>query len=153
MKQPDGSYTTQDELFIEADPQEVYKVLTDFNNRHLWWKANRARVPEGEEIGEGTCVAIFSRQGIFPVRFLMRVQRVEPPRLIRLEAEKGPIRGVCEWQIEPKEKGSVVRLLWKGVRPSGPVAKMFFALGGDRRHNQHAAQGLAGLKEFLSRPH
>ena len=149
MKQPDGSYATQDELFIEADPQEVYKVLIDFENRHLWWKTNRASVLNGEETREGSRVAICSRHGIFPVHFLMRIQKLEPSRLIRLEAEKGPIRGICEWQIESKGSGTVARLVWKGVRPSGLATKILFAMVGDRKHSQYAAEGLVGLKAYF----
>jgi|GEM_PF-3438588 len=149
MKQNDGSYTTKDRLFIEADPDEVYNTLLDFNNRHLWWKTNRARLLNEGEAKEGAHVAITGRHWIFPVHFLMRIRKLEKGRLIRLEAEKGPIRGICEWQIEPKERGAWVCLAWEGVRPNGVAAKLLFAMTGDRKHSQHAALGLAGLKAYF----
>ena len=151
MKQPDGSYTTKDELFIEAPPEEIYKLLIDFNHRHLWWKTNRATLLNGKEVQEGSRVAISGRPWIFPIHFLMRVRKLETARLIRLEAEEGPIRGICEWQIEPKGKGALVRLSWNGVRPKGIAAKFLFAVVGDRKHSQHAALGLAGLKAYLDK--
>ncbi|MBI4436879.1 MAG: SRPBCC family protein [Candidatus Omnitrophica bacterium] len=151
MKQPDGSYTTQDELFIEAPPGEIYKLLIDFNQRHLWWKSNRAKLLNGGEAKEGSRVAISGRQWIFPIHFLMRIQKLEGEQLIRLEAEEGLIRGICEWQIEPREKGALVRLRWNGVRPKGIAAKLLFALVGDRKHSQHANRGLAGLKAYLDK--
>lgn len=149
MKELNGSYWTKDELFIEADPTEIYKVLVDFNNRHLWWKANRGKVLNGGEIREGSRVAIFARHGIFPIRFLMRIQRLEAPYRIRMELEKGPIRGICEWQVEPRDDGALVRLVWERVRPYGVPAKLLFALTGDRNHRRHTAEGLAGLKAYL----
>ena len=134
MKQRDGSYATKDELFIEADPHRIYHTLLDFNNRHLWWRTNRARILGGEA-KEGSRVAITGWHGIFPIHFLMRIQKLEKPRLIRLQAERGPIRGICEWQIEPQgEGGALVRLVWEGVRPSGLPAKVLFAMVGDHRH-------------------
>lgn len=150
MKQPDGSYATQDELFIEAGPEEIYRVLVDFNNRHLWWEGNRAKLLNGEEPREGSYVTVHTRQWIFPIRFLMRIQMLEIPRLIRLEVERGPIRGFCEWHVEPREKGAIVRLVWRNVYPSGLPAKWTFAVSGDRKHSQHAVAGLAGLKAYLS---
>lgn len=146
MKQRDGSYLTQDELFIAADPDTIYNVLVDFNHRHLWWKTNRAELLNGEEAKEGAQVAIYGR---FPIRFLMRIQKLESPHLIRLDVEKGPIRGLCEWQIEPRGKGSAVRLVWNGVRPKGLLARSLFTLVGDRAHRRQAARGLAGLKTYL----
>ena len=150
MKQRDGSYTTKDELFIEADPDEIYHMLLDFNNRHLWWKTNRAKLLDGGGVREGAWVAITGRQWVFPIHFLMRIQKLEKPRLIRLQAERGPIRGICEWQIEPQgEGGALVRLVWEGVRPSGLPAKVLFAMVGDHRHSEQAALGLAGLKDYF----
>lgn len=152
MRQPDGSYTTTDELFIEADPNALYKILLDFNHRHLWWKTNAGKLLNGEEAQEGSRVAITARQGLFPLHFLMRIQRLDQKeRCIRLEVEEGPIRGSCEWQVEPRGRGAMVRLVWKGVRPNGFFATLLFARVGDRKHREHIAEGLAGLKRWVSR--
>lgn len=149
VKQHDGSYTTQNELFIETDPREIYDVLVDFNRRHLWWKTNRAELLNGEKVQEGSRVIIRARHRIFPVRFLMRIEKLEPPRLIRLGVEEGPIQGHCEWQIESEKRGALVRLVWKGVRPRGLLGRWMFALSGEQKHRQHAAHGLEGLKAYL----
>ena len=153
MKERDGSYTTRDELFVDAPPERIYELLVDFNNRHTWWKSNRARLLNGGEAKEGAQVALCARHWIFPVRFLMRIKKLQPARLIRLDVEKGLIRGTCEWQIEPRGRGAVVRLMWEGVRPEGIVATALFAMSGDRKHSQHVSFGLAGLKaHFFKSP-
>lgn len=147
------SYFTQDEIFIGKPAGEIYHVLVDFNNRHLWWKANRARLLNGGEAQEGTKVMIRTGRWLFPVRFFMRIKTLEPYRLIRLEVEKGPICGFCEWQMEPLDHGTKVRLLWNDVRPRGLLSKLLFAVGAERKHRQHAARGLAGLKDYLEKRH
>jgi len=147
------SYLTQNEIFIEKPAEEIYHVLVDFNNRHLWWKANRARLLNGVEAQEGTRVLIRTGRWLFPVRFFMRIKTLEPYRLIRLEVEKGPISGLCEWQMEPVDRGTKVRLLWNGVRPRGLLSKLLFAVGAERKHRQYSERGLSGLKDYLEKRH
>jgi len=153
MQNPDGSYTTIDERFIEADPVEIYRTLIDFDHRHLWWHTNQGALLEKGPPEVGKYVALRARQGIFSVHFLMRIQKLEENRLIQLQAEKGPIRGICAWHIEPMKDGAMVRLVWDHVRPSGVLSKLLFWVMGDRKHQAHVSLGLVHLQRYLSNPH
>ncbi|MBI4481924.1 MAG: SRPBCC family protein [Acidobacteria bacterium] len=151
-RNPDRSYFTVDELYIDAPPDRLYRLLMDFNRRHEWTPTVQARVLSAGEVRVNSEIEM-SVAGKMGASFAMRIRYLEPPYRIGCELIRGDLLGLMEWEIAPHLQGSLVKLKWKRMVPNRRLFNILFALTGTYFHSRQSARTLFALKRRAETRH
>jgi uncharacterized protein YndB with AHSA1/START domain len=111
MFQSDYHLVTRWEL--EAAPQEVYDLLADVTAFSRWWPAVCLAARPTRAGGEPEVEVLVAAFLPLTLRCRVRVTAAQPGERIAFETA-GDLEGVGVWAFEPGERGSVVRLHWRG---------------------------------------
>ena len=146
------TYQSLNEIEIKSSPGEIYRALTNWEERSSWrpglkmkWQGE-AQAFVGQEIS-------FEIEGSFPpARFSYRVTGLEPSRRIYMEYIGSELSGRAAMEVTPLEKGCRVAFYWMKVEPKGLFPWIYFALGwGLASHKCRTAQTLEMLKNYLEK--
>ncbi len=145
------TYFRADETFIRAPAQRCYDLVLAVRRYAEWWEQMRC-APLGPEgvLRVGSRVAC--RCG--PLRWVAEVVRLEPYRSIDLRCAAGDLLGPVGWEFDQQDRGTHVRHLCRGVRPSSPASEQWFASGKGwpvLRQAVHA-DAFAGMRRVLDAP-
>jgi uncharacterized membrane protein len=92
---------------IEAPIETVWTEIINYPNWPTWWKYVESVIPQ-QNYHRFTWTTPLS----YKIAFDTELTRVEPPKVLELVA-KGDVDGVGLWELEPTEKGTLVRYTWK----------------------------------------
>jgi hypothetical protein len=158
---PSREYHCLDEAVIPASADACFDLLRRIGEYGRWWRLVRIEAIRGGPLLEPGSHFDFvgRRPGRAEVRWTCVVHELTPPdpgarspAAIDMAYIGGRLRGPTCWEVEalPGGRASLVRYLYRGVRPLIPASAETFARYGTRLHScamRHDA--LAGMKRVL----
>ena len=179
---PTSEFHCVDEQLIAAAPGECFSLLRRIREYGRWWRLVGIEPVRGGELLEVGSEFDFvgrRREGR-AVRWRCAVRGLTPPGeaakeatgsaarrepelttpgagvgRIDLEYTEGDLAGPTGWEIEPapEKGGTLVRYVYRGVRPTSPESARTFIAHGTRFHS-HAMKhdALAGIARLLGGP-
>ena len=144
------AYFGADETLVHAPAQRCYDLVLAVRRYAEWWEQMHC-----EPLGPEGVLRVGSRVGCRsgPLRCVVEVLRLEPYRSIDLRSTAGDLLGPVGWEFDQQERGTRVRHVCRGVRPSSPAAEQWFAGGGWRAYREALhATAFAGMRRVLEAP-
>lgn len=138
-----GKSNTNDDVFIDAPPADVFRAIEALPRDAAWWPGART-TGSGDRLTAG--VQGFGRFGT-PVRFEARVDGIRPGEGIVWWLESGELSGRGEFWLEPFRAGTIVHY-YLDVDP-GPGGRRRAFGARVRRHRWAIRGGLNALKDRL----
>ena len=117
---------TRCRIHIEAPPQRVFEVLSR-GERYADWVVGARAIRDVDDGFPAPGTSLHHSFGVAPlvVRDQTRVVRVEPPRLLQLEAHAGKLAATVRFELVPDATGTTVVMDEEGADgPSRVVAGM-----------------------------
>jgi hypothetical protein len=179
---PTSAFHCVDEKLIAAPPGQCFALLRRIREYGRWWRLVGIEPVRGGELLEvGSEFDFVGRRSAGrAVRWRCAVRGLTPPveavndapgsparreaqltargdglGRIDLEYTEGDLTGPTGWEIEPApgKGGTLVRYVYRGVRPMSPESARTFIAHGTRFHS-HAMQhdALAGIARLLGGP-
>lgn len=134
------SVNTTDEIFVDAEPADVYRALLTFGKDASWWPGAKT-----ETNGRRITVAV-PAGAVARVRFVATVDNVRPDEGLTWVFEDGELSGRGEWWLEPFKDGTIVHYyLIEADKIAG-------ARGLDSLVDKHRVamrRGMNALKDFM----
>jgi len=131
---------TSDEIFVDAEPAEVYRALLTFGKDPSWWPGART-TSDGKHLG-----VVAPAGGLSRLRFAATVDHVRPDEGLTWVFDEGELHGRGEWWLEPFKDGTIVHYyLIEAAKASG--ARGLDALVD--KHRVAIRRGMNALKDFM----
>lgn len=131
---------TTDEIFVDAEPADVYRALVTFGKDASWWPGARAR-------SSGTRLSVRLPSGRFArVSFQANVGNVRPDEGLTWWIDDGEIVGRGEWWLEKFKDGTIVHYFLEAEPGSRRMRGMPARI---RRHRWAIRRGLNALKDEM----
>ncbi|WP_183092459.1 SRPBCC family protein [Nocardioides stalactiti] len=153
MTEPRADRELRAEAIVQASPERVWELLTDFANMTRWSPETMKMVPlkgGGLRVGQWY-LGINKRKGVvWPTRSV--VAAVEPRHKLVWDTKSSGAQWI--WELEPVDAGASTRVIHRRPVPKGnTLTSKAFApvfLGGNIGHADELEQGMArtvaGLK-------
>jgi hypothetical protein len=143
--------TVRLDAVIDAPPNAVFGVLTDWRKNLLWERELREYTPTTPEpFGAGTRLHWVRQLGARRISGTLEITECVPPRLLISEVPTGPMRFRSVTRLTPAAEGTgtLVRAELT-LRPRGVLRLLTVALVRDLR--RRATGNLQALKELVER--
>lgn len=131
---------TVDEVYVEAEPADVYRTLIAFGKDFGWWPGARATSD-----GKRLAVSLPAGRGR-RVRFDAGVDGVRPDEGLVWVFEGGDLSGHGEWWLEPFKDGTIVHYYLEAERAGGGTSRIASRI---KRHRWAIRRGLNALKDLM----
>jgi hypothetical protein len=147
-----AAYSFLTTWILDAPREAVWDAIYEVERWPEWWRGVRSveRLEEGDADGIGALYRHEWRSVIpYPVRFDVRITRIEPRELIEADAH-GELTGIGRWRLSG-EQGTTVTYEWnvrttqRWMNLAAPLARPIFRWN----HNAVMHQGGEGLAALL----
>lgn len=127
---PDGDAIIN-EIQIAAPPERVFQALIDPKQVVQWWGQKDLYACKTFELdlrpgGKWRCAGTGGNQGSFEI--VGEILEVDPPRLLVyswVASWTGTVKTTVRWELEPRDKGTLVRIRHSGLAAHPEVAESY----------------------------
>lgn len=131
---------TTDEIFVDAEPADVYRALLTFGKDASWWPGAKT-----ESSGKRLTITI-PAGSLSRVRFSAMVDNVRPDEGLTWVFEDGDLTGRGEWWLEPFKDGTIVHYYLIEAEKTGGARGLDATVD---KHRVAVRRGMNALKDFM----
>lgn len=144
-----ASITALDSIEINASPEAVFDVISDYKNMHTWFEGYECRYINGDSFREGLEVA---HKANAITKFTRRIDGVTPGREIRESYIAGDLLGTGVWRFDLQDNGLTKASFDCTVEAKKWIIALAFKLSGAKGHKDVYAKLLKALKAHCENP-
>lgn len=144
-----ASITALDSIDINASPQAIFDVISDYKNMHTWFEGYECRYLNDETFREGLEIA---HKANAITKFTRRIDDVTPGREIRESYIAGDLLGTGVWRFNPQDNGLTEASFDCTVDANKWIIALAFKLSGAKGHKDVYAKLLKALKARCENP-
>ena len=140
-----SEFTLYDSVAVDAHPEAVWAVLTDFSHQQRWAGGSPVTVLTPPPLSVGSRFHERAKRGLFWANFDLVCTEWEPGRVFAWKARSFGVWGEHRWELRDHEGGT---LIWDSERFWGPaplilVARAIFPLFGVKGIRRRLLESLA----------
>ena len=137
-----------DSIEINAAPETVFNVISDYGNQHVWLPIYKCIVQSGGKIAEGTTVEhIYGKPPFILSHFVRRIDKIIPGSRLEESYIDGDLRGSGVWTFEKTANGT--RAAYHCMVDGNTwFTRLSFKFMGNKAHSNTYQQLLAALKQY-----
>ena len=137
------SMSAIDEIEINASPETVFGVVSDYGNAHIWLQNYQCKIIGDNPIAEGSKI---SHQVGKMVKFIRRIDKITAGERLEESYIEGDLKGTGVWNFTPTDNGTLASFTCK-VSSKSWLTHIGFIVAGAKGHKDAYKKILADLKE------